>query len=255
MADYLAEVVMPEERTNEIIEEQLMPDSEEEDLELEIEEPEDAEQLMPQEDFEAEEEEAIPEPVRKREKIPQDEIFNPPKVKTILEPEIIESTPPEKPPKGFTKSGKPRKKRVMSEKQLENLKKGRETSLANRKKKRDMRLQEKKVKEEDAELVHKWKAKERERLKKEVETPLEDRVIAKPQIIEKPVVVEKGYSQDQLDDAVSRAVEQSVNRVEILRKQRKEIKKKATAKANHDAKIFKDINSALKNDVWANCFL
>lgn len=254
MADYLAEVVMPEERTNEIIEEQLMPDSEEEDLELEIEE--DSEQLIPDEEPEEEEaEESIPEPVRKREKIPQDEIFNPPKVKTILEPEIIESTPPEKPPKGFTKSGKPRKKRVMSEKQLENLKKGRETSLANRKKKRDMRLQEKKVKEEDAELVRKYKAKERERLKKEVETPLEDRVIAKPQIIEKPVVVEKGYSQDQLDDAVSRAVEQSVNRVEILRKQRKEIKKKATAKANHDAKIFKDINSALKNDVWANCFL
>jgi len=254
MADYLAEVVMPEERTNEIIEEQLMPDSEEEDLELEIEE--DSEQLIPDEEPEEEEaEESIPEPVRKREKIPQDEIFNPPKVKTILEPEIIESTPPEKPPKGFTKSGKPRKKRVMSEKQLENLKKGRETSLANRKKKRDMRLQEKKVKEEDAELVRKYKAKERERLKKEVETPLEDRVIAKPQIIEKPVVVEKGYSQEQLDDAVSRAVEQSVNRVEILRKQRKEIKKKATAKANHDAKIFKDINSALKNDVWANCFL
>ncbi len=254
MADYLAEVVMPEERTNEIIEEQLMPDSEEEDLELEIEE--DSEQLIPDEEPEEEEaEESIPEPVRKREKIPQDEIFNPPKVKTILEPEIIESTPPEKPPKGFTKSGKPRKKRVMSEKQLENLKKGRETSLANRKKKRDMRLQEKKVKEEDAELVRKYKAKERERLKKEVETPLEDRVIAKPQIIEKPVVVEKGYSQEQLDDAVSRAVEQSVNRVEILRKQRKEIKKKATAKANHDAKVFKEINSALKNDVWANCFL
>ena len=254
MADYLAEVVMPEERSDcdSIIEEQLMPDSEEEDLELEIEE-EDSEQLMPQEgpeDLEAEE--SIPEPVRKREKIPQDEIFNPPKVKTILEPEIIESTPPEKPPKGFTKSGKPRKKRVMSEKQLENLKKGRETSLANRKKKRDMRLQEKKVKEEDAELVRKYKAKERERLKKEVETPLEE---MKPQIIEKPVVVEKGYSQDQLDDAVSRAVEQSVNRVEILRKQRKEIKKKATAKANHDAKVFKEINSALKNDVWANCFL
>jgi len=254
MADYLAEVVMPEERSDcdSIIEEQLMPDSEEEDLELEIEEGE-AEQLIPDEEPEdLEAEESIPEPVRKREKIPQDEIFNPPKVKTILEPEIIESTPPEKPPKGFTKSGKPRKKRVMSEKQLENLKKGRETSLANRKKKRDMRLQEKKVKEEDAELVRKYKAKERERLKKEVETPLEE---MKPQIIEKPVVVEKGYSQDQLDDAVSRAVEQSVNRVEILRKQRKEIKKKATAKANHDAKVFKEINSALKNDVWANCFL
>ena len=119
--------------------------------------------------------------------------------------------------------------------------------MANRRKKRDQRLQEKKVKEEDAELVEKWKAKERQRLKKQVETPLEEE--------NKPVIVEKGYSQAQLDEAVARAVEQSVNRVETLRKQRKEVKRKAIAKKEHDAKVFKEINTALKNDVWAQCFL
>lgn len=233
MVDYLADVVMPEERTNEIIDEQMDIDSEGEiELELEEGEPE-----------ETESEDEIPEPVRKRQKIPQEEIFNPPKVKTILEPEPVE----EKPPKGFTKSGKPRKKRELSQQQLDNLKKGRETALANRRKNRESKLYEKKVKEEDAELVQKYKAKERQRLKKQIETPLEEE--------NKPIIVEKGYSQSQLDEAVARAVEQSVNRVETLRKQRKEVKKKTIAKQEHDAKVFKEINSALKNDVWANCFL
>jgi len=235
MADYLAEVVMPEERTEEIIEEQM--EQPEEDIELEIEEP--------QPDEESEEE--IPEPVRKREKIPQEEIFSPPKVKTILEPDPPPAPEKNPAPYGYTKAGRPRKKRVMTEKQLENLKRGRETSLANRKKKREMKLQQKKINEEDAELVQKYKAKERQRLKKQIETPLEEE--------NKPIIVEKGYSQAQLDEAVQRAVEQSVNRVETLRKQRKEVKKKAVAKKEHDAKVFKEINTALKNDVWANCFL
>ena len=231
MVDYLADVVMPEERTNEIIDEQMDIDSEGE-IELELEEGE-----------ETESEDEIPEPVRKRQKIPQEEIFSPPKVKTILEPEPVE----EKPLKGFTKSGKPRKKRELSQQQLDNLKKGRETALANRRKNRESKLYEKKVQEEDAELVQKYKAKERQRLKKQIETPLEEE--------NKPIIVEKGYSQSQLDEAVARAVEQSVNRVETLRKQRKEVKKKTIAKQEHDAKVFKDINSALKNDVWAQCFL
>ena len=232
MVDYLADVVMPEQRTDEIIEEQMDIDSEGEiELELEEGEPEDTEP-----------EEEIPEPVRKREKIPQEEIFSPPKVKTILEPDPV----PE-PPKGFTKSGKPRKKRELTQQQLDNLKKGRETALANRRKNRESKLYEKKVQEEDAELVQKYKAKERQRLKKQIETPLEEE--------NKPIIVEKGYSQSQLDEAVQRAVEQSVNRVETLRKQRKEVKKKTIAKQEHDAKVFKDINSALKNDVWAQCFL
>ena len=224
---------------------------EEADIELELEEGEAGPENLEAE-AEAEEEE-IPEPVRKREKIPQEEIFSPPKVKTILEPDPPPAPEKNPAPYGYTKAGRPRKKRVMTEKQLENLKKGRETSLANRKKKREMKLQQKKINEEDAELVQKYKAKERQRLKKQIETPLEEEF--KPKIVEKPVIVEKGYSQEQLDEAVQRAVEQSVNRVETLRKARKEVKRKETAKKEHDAKVFKEINTALKNDVWANCFL
>ena len=68
-------------------------------------------------------------------------------------------------------------------------------------------------------------------------------------------MVQKGYSQADLDDAVARAVEQSVNRVEVLRKQRKDVKKKAEAKAKHDQKVFHEINRSLKSDVWRDCFV
>ena len=74
-------------------------------------------------------------------------------------------------------------------------------------------------------------------------------------IVETEKVVEKGYSQQDLDDAVQRAVEQSVNRVEILRKQRKEAKAKALAKQRHDAAVFQEVNRALKTSVWDDCFL
>jgi peptidyl-tRNA hydrolase len=98
---------------------------------------------------------------------------------------------------------------------------------------------------------------ERKKLRKKLETPIdeEERLVPKVQIVEKPVVIEKGFSQADLDDAVARAVEQSVNRVEVLRKNRKEAKKKAEAKAKHDAAVFKEINTAMKNDVWQSCFI
>ena len=119
--------------------------------------------------------------------------------------------------------------------------------------------QKKGQEKEDKDLVEAVRERERKKLRKKLETPIEeDETLSAKQsvkIIEKDRIIEKGYSKEDLDNAVQRAVEQSVNRVEVLRKQRKEVKKKAEAKANHDAKVFKEINSALKNDVWANCFL
>jgi hypothetical protein len=64
----------------------------------------------------------------------------------------------------------------------------------------------------------------------------------------------KGIFPERFRRCGSRAVEQSVNRVEVLRKQRKEAKKKAEAKANHDAKIFHEVNRALKTDIWQRMF-
>ena len=248
MTDYLADVVMPPPAppsspeplplTDEIIEEQM--NIEESEASYEVEE---------------EEEEIIPEPERRR-KIPQEEIFSTPKVKTILDPESmkdpVEDIPPEK------KQKKTRKKRgPASAEQLERLARGREKAKETRARKKLEKEEKLRKDKSDKELVEAVRDRERKKLRKKLETPIDDEetIVPKVQIVEKPVVVEKGYSQKDLDDAVARAVEQSVNRVEVLRKQRKDVKKKAQAKAQHDAKVFKEINTAMKNDVWANCFV
>ena len=234
MTEYLADVVMPPEPeperplplTDEVIQEQL-----------DIEEKEQAEMEI---------EEDIPEPVRKP-KIPQEEMFEPPRVKTILEPE---RGPPEQ------KVKKTRKKRgPASAEQLERLARGRAKAAENRLIKKKLKEEQMAKDKADKELVEKFRERERQKLKKQLETPIEDEIGGKPQIIEKEKIVEKGYSQAQLDEAVARAVEQSVNRVETLRKQRKEDKRKKEAKAKHDAEVFKEVNRALKTSAWDHCFI
>ena len=248
MTDYLADVVMPPSTppsspeplplTDEIIQEQM-----------DLEESEGAYEVAEEQE---EEEEIIPEP-EKRKKIPQEEIFSAPKVKTILDPESMkepaEDIPPQKKPKQTRKKRGP-----ASAEQLERLARGREKAKETRARKKLEKEEKLKKEKEDKELVEAVRDRERKKLRKKLETPIADEESG-VKIVEKPVVVEKGYSQKDLDDAVARAVEQSVNRVEVLRKQRKEVKKKAQAKAEHDAKVFKEINTALKNDVWANCFV
>ena len=207
------------------------------------------------------EEEIIPEPTRRRPKIPQEEIFAKelPKVKSILLPEEKED-PPIKMPKGRTKEGKgTRKPRgPATSEQLERLARGREKAKQTMERKKLERQERLKKEKEDKILVEKIREREREKLKKQLETPIEEELKPpEPQVkvVEKDRIIEKGYSQKDLDDAVARAVEQSVNRVETLRKQRKEAKRVAEAKAKHDAKVFQEVNRALKTDVWANCFL
>lgn len=249
MSNYLADVVMPsapEEPmplTDDVIQEQL--DIEEKELEgsYEVDEV-----LESDEDIDL-----VPEPVKKQ-KIPQDEIFTAPKVKTILDPESLnepsEGVPPTKKPKQTRKKRGP-----ASAEQLERLALGRAKAAETRerkKKEKEERLAKEKA---DKELVEAVREKERKKLRKKLEEPIEDSPTVTERVVEKPVVVEKGYSQEQLDEAVQRAVSESVNRVEILRKQRKETKKKAEAAAKAEAKVFKDINAALKNDPWAQCFL
>ena len=253
MTDYLANVVMPEPET-ETITDQIMDDQmsvgqeeEEDQLSYEVEHAE-------QQGEEEEEEELIPEPV-KRTKIPQEEIFSAPKVKTILDPESMKE--PEEPIIPQKKPKQTRKKRgPASPAQLERLARGRAKAAETRARKKlekEERLQKDKS---DKELVEAVRDRERKKLRKKLETPIEEELPQKQvQIVEKEALVEKGYSQADLDNAVSRAVEQSVNRVEVLRKQRKEVKKKAQAKEKHDAKVFHEINRALKKDVWSDCFI
>ena len=252
MTDCFPEVVMPTEEPEE-------PTTE--PAEEPTEEPRSGGEELEEIDYasetaEEEEEEIIPEPKR-RPKIPQEEIFSPPKVKTILEKEEVQEGYVAK---GRTQAGKgTRKKRgPCTPEQLERLAKGREKAKETRLRKKAEKEQAKAKEKEDKDLVEAVRERERKKLRKKLQTPIEEEeesLVPKVKIIEKDRIIEKGYSKQDLDEAVSRAVEQSVNRVEVLRKQRKKVKQETQAKAQHDAKVFKEINSALKNDVWANCFL
>ena len=228
MTDYLADVVMPSPEPE--------PIDEPVDLGAEgsVDEPSEEEDELVLSD-----EEVIIEPV-KREKISQEEIFAP-KVLPLSKP------------KQTRKKG-----RVMTEKQLEALAKAREKGIETRRRNAAEKKKMKEMEKEEKNLIKEQKVKKFNKLKKAVEEDIDE---AEPpstsvKFVEKERIVEKGYSQDQLDAAVSEAVERSVNRVEVLRKERKKVKKQAQAKEQHDAKVFKEINSALKKpDVWDSCFM
>jgi hypothetical protein len=248
-SQYLADVVMPppQEETQEETPEDIPtsgvgepPHSNSDEVSYESEE-DDTEDL-------------VPEPVRKQ-KIPQDEIFTPPKVKTILDPDslkedkVLHSIASKKPKQTRKKRG------PATPEQLERLARGRAKAQETRERKKKEKQEQLAKEKADKELVEAVREKERKKLRKKLEEPIDEPTPSVPKIIEKPVIVEKGYSQQDLDEAVARAVEQSVAKVETLRKHRKAEKQKAQAKAKHEAQVFKDINTALKNDVWAQCFL
>tara|TARA_R100001463_G_scaffold90921_1_gene145574 strand:- start:58 stop:834 length:777 start_codon:yes stop_codon:yes gene_type:complete len=258
MTDCFPEMVMPA-PANEVAEEPEEPldipapanEVAEEDKIIEEQLQGDTEEV----EYEVEEEEVVPEPKR-RPKIPQEEIFlstSVPKVKTILEKEP--PTPMAEKPKGRTKAGVgTRKKRgPATPEQLERLAKGRAKAAETRARKKKEKEEAKAKERADKDLIEAVREKERQKLRKKLEEPLEDYPSVK--VVETEKVVEKGYSQKDLDDAVARAVEKSVNRVETLRKQRKQKKAEALAKQKHDEKVFQEVNRALKTDVWANCFL
>jgi len=249
MSNYLADVVMPAPEIPEIPEDPLdIPEAETPTTDEIIEDQLDAED--DESTYEVEED-PIPEPVRRRKKIPQDEIFTPPKVKTILDPDSLkEPELPQKKPKQIRKKRGP-----ATPEQLERLAKGRLKAQETRERKKKEKAEAQAKQKADKDLVEAVREKERKKMRKKLEEPDEDVPKVTERVVEKPVVVEKGYSQQDLDDAVARAVEQSVYKVETLRKQRKAVKQKEQAKAKAEAQVFKDINTALKNDVWANCFV
>ncbi len=238
MTDYLADVVMPEQPVDEPdlgtegSKEQLLPDV----AGQELNDPEDKELELSEEE---EQEEIITEPVKK-EKISQEEIFAP-KVLPVVKPKQVR-----------------KKGRVMTQKQLDALAKAREKGIETRRRNAAEKKKMKELEKEEKRLLKEQKVNKFNKLKKAVEEDVDDTDRNEPpvKVVEKERIVEKGYSQEQLDAAVSEAVERSVNRVEVLRKERKAQKKQAQAKEQHDAKVFKEINSALKKpDVWDSCFM
>tara|TARA_R110000782_G_scaffold48074_6_gene105417 strand:+ start:2450 stop:3190 length:741 start_codon:yes stop_codon:yes gene_type:complete len=246
MTDYLPTCVMPPPPA--------APAEEEEEEDINPETHESNENFI----YSDEEIDPLPQPVKK-EKLSQEEIFGAPQVPTVkkvVDPiddtidDLMLKSEEVKPKKVVTRRG-----RVMSEKQIEALNNARAKGLETRRRNSEAKKALKRQEQEDRELVQQVKTKARTRLKKKLEDPDMDEGEVKTKIIEKDRIIQTGYSQEQLDKAVSEAVEKSVNRVEVLRKERKKVKKAAQAKDQHDAKIFHEINSALKKDVWSECFM
>jgi len=200
-------------------------------------------------DIDIEEEDPIPKPVKKP-KIPQEEMFLPkgvPQVKSILEGAS---------PHSNRKTKQTRQKRgPATPEQLERLARGRQKAAENREIKKKLKEEQMAKDKADKDLVEAVREKERKKLRAKLEEPISEKPTPEVKVVTTEKVVEKGYSQQDLDDAVQRAVEQSVNRVEVLRKQRKAEKQKAQAKAEHDKKVFREINSALKRTIWDDCFI
>ena len=246
MTDYLPDVIMPVDDPNDPND----PDSDDKELELSHE-------------LDDLEDDIIPEPI-KREKVVVEDVFGPLKILPVkedqdnsedLKDKEEEIIPVLEEPKKIKKTRK--KRGPASQETKDRLQLARLKGLETRRKNALLKKEEKELLKKDKELRGQLVVKQRNILKKKLahkDEFDEDYVPPEPKIQIKEKIVPVGYTQDQLDDAVSRAVEQSVSKVETLRKKRKEVKKKEGAKKAHDDKVFKDINGALKNDGYGMCF-
>lgn len=187
------------------------------------------------------------EPVKK-EKLKKEDMFistpSSQKIKKIINTEDPEVIPVKK----------PRKKRVMSEEAKAKLAIARKKGLETRKRNAEIRKKEKLEKQEEKQIVKAVRKKRVAKLKKELEEPQQEEVIKneqpkKVQFVEK--VVEKGYTQDDMNTAIAKALEAN----EKARKIRKAEKKKQQAEQAHQKKIFNTVSKAINpNDAWQFCF-
>jgi hypothetical protein len=178
---------------------------------------------------------------------PADEISEELELKQVVDEKVIFSSevvedPPSPPSK---------KKKPPSAKQREHLKKAREKALATRKAKAAER---KKVEE----------AKKAEREKKRLER--EEKQIKKEESeFEKQKRLQETTPQTQVPSSMRHLSEEDIIKLqqsaienyEVKRKARKQKKKEAEAKANHDKKVFQSISKAVNpnpDSVWDVCF-
>jgi hypothetical protein len=201
---YLAEVEMP-------------PQSEDEELKLELREDVDVSEIedeLEQDSPGVQEESPLPPPPLKKEKLKTEDIFRPKKAppknpviaplsQDLHEDPIVPKLKPEK------------KKRQMSEKQLEALARGREKRAAAKPKK---------------------------------QSPKPEPEPTRPEPQKPP---ERVYSQKEVEEMIF----QGVSRYDGIRKKRKEEKRASQAKQIHEQKVFSTINSAMNNnDPWSAAF-
>ena len=216
---YLADVVLPEKEVEEM---------EVREIDDYVDEPDYGE-----EDTGVEEEvEPLPPPPQKKDKLKTEDIFRPkpaPTKKVKVAPEPQEITEPIVP-----KIAPVKKKRQLSEKQKEALRKGREARMK-KKQQPQTNLPEPVYEAPKSEVEYKEKKMN------------EDYQRQHP--------VNNGYSQEDIEEMIF----QGVQRYDTIRKKRKEKKKATQAKQNQEKKVFNDLNSHLAAqrqtyDPWSSAF-
>jgi len=183
----------------------------------------------------SDEDDLMPEPAKKQ-PLKTEEVF-----KTRPKNEIPEGIPVVTPVK--------KKKRVLTDKQKEALRLGREKAKVTKARKKQERLDAQKQDQEFKELKVKKKKQDLESLRKDID-PKHSEERAPPEM--------KWGSKEDFDKAVNEAVIQGINGYDTLRKTRKVKKQKEQAKAKSEAKVFQDISRATRkpnpDDIWNVCF-
>ncbi len=162
--------------------------------------------------------------------------------KVIFSDEVTED-PPSPPSK---------KKKPLSDKQRAHLKKAREKALATRKAKAAERKKVEEVKR--AEREKKRLEREQKQIKKEDNDFEKQKKIQES--VPPPSKVPSSLRQLSEED-IMKLQQAAIENYEVTRKARKQKKKEAEAKANHDKKVYQSISKAVNSnpdDVWSVCF-
>ena len=171
-------------------------------------------------------------------------------VKEVIKQEIIFDDPNKPPPK-LTKSGKPRK--PMSAEHKEKLKFAREKAVISRRKKQVEREEERKFQNEEKELLKKKKIKDFEKLKIEVEEPVEETI--KNEKNKKIVPIpqqQQTFTKEDLENASLDAI----IKYETIRKDRKKKKQEEQMIINQREEIKNKLqgNPRRPFNPYANCY-
>tara|TARA_R110002126_G_scaffold133691_2_gene277785 strand:+ start:126 stop:845 length:720 start_codon:yes stop_codon:yes gene_type:complete len=190
-----------------------------------------------------EEQVSLPPPPEKKVKLKKEDIFKAKSAPPVLPKKVKKTVKPRSTPEPLPELDEPiipkvkqiKPKRVMSDKQKEALRKGREAKAALR-----------------ARPQTPYPAQEEPRHVAPEPAPA-PAPLPQPGKLAQHQDQKHYYSKQDLEEMVFKGVEQ----YDTQRKARKAKKQKAALKENHDKKVFSEINSALnrtQHDPWAECF-
>tara|TARA_Y100000592_G_scaffold68578_1_gene106553 strand:+ start:1090 stop:1794 length:705 start_codon:yes stop_codon:yes gene_type:complete len=199
-----------------------------------------------------EEENIVPEIKPKGEKIDQNEMFISDKPKKNVKVKIVDNVEEDEPPPTIAPVKPVKKKRVMSEAQKLKLAEARKKALETRRINAQKRKEEKELIKQEKELS---KAMRKKRVSK-MKDIVEDKVLPKPQQVEvKKEVIQTGYTEDQLQMAIAKALEVEEQKRQVRKAKKKELK----AEEEKKKQIFNTVNRAVSGDPeldkWSHCFV